>query len=113
MWQAEIDLAEACYGLTRDFPCEEALGLTSQIRRAASSVPANSAEGYGRDGRRKFIHFLRISQGSLKELESHLLLAHRVGLISREATNPILCQTDELGKMLRRLYRTLEQKGRQ
>ena len=105
-----MDLAEACFRLTRDFPREEAFGMTSQIRRSASSVPANIAEGYGRDGRREFVHFLRVAQGSLKELETHLLLSQRVGLAHPGEVEPLLYQTKELGKMLRGLYRALQQK---
>ena len=70
-----MNLAEVCYKVTKTFPKEEIYGMTSQIRRAATSVPANIAEGYGREYRQEYIQFLRIAQGSLKELETHLLLA--------------------------------------
>lgn len=69
VWQAGMTLAEACYLLTKKFPREEVYGLISRIRGAAVSIPANMAEGYGRENRGEFIQFLRISQGSLKELE--------------------------------------------
>ena len=105
-----MEVAEECFRLTHTFPREEAFGMTSQIRRSASSVPANIAEGYGRDGRREFVHFLRLAQGSLKELETHLLLSQRVGLAPAGQVEPILDHTDRLGKMLRSLYRTLQQK---
>lgn len=74
VWQRAMTLAEACYLQTRSFPREEMFGLTSQIRRAGASIAANIAEGYGREQTRTFVQFLRISQGSLKELETHLLL---------------------------------------
>ena len=61
VWQQAMDLAEACYHLTRRFPREEIYGLTPQIRRAAASIPANIAEGNGRDTRREYIQFLRIA----------------------------------------------------
>jgi four helix bundle protein len=67
-----MDLAVACYDLTRAFPQDELFGMTSQIRRAGASVPATIAEGYGRDNRGDYVHHLRIAQGSLKELETHL-----------------------------------------
>ena len=104
-------LAEACYVLTRNFPREELFGLTSQIRRAAASVPANIAEGYGREHTRSFIQALRISQGSLKELETHLLLAKRVGTAEDLDVAGPLEQCESLGKMLRALIRSLQQKG--
>lgn len=103
-----MDLAEMCYRVTRKFPKDELYGLTSQIRRAAASVPANIAEGHGRDTRGEFIQFLRIAQGSLKELETHLLLAGRIGLSSDQITAPLLARCDELGKMVRALIRSLQ-----
>src|SRR5207253_10315334 len=75
VWQEGLAFAKGCYFLTRQFPKEELFGLTSQIRRAAASIPANIAEGNGRENSKEYIHFLRIAQGSLKEVETHLLLA--------------------------------------
>jgi four helix bundle protein len=103
-----MDIGEACYLLTRDFPRDELFGMTSQIRRAAASVPANIAEGYGRDSTGEYVQFLRIAQGSLKELETHLILAARVGLTSSDLVTPILKQTDYVGRMLRSLYRAIQ-----
>jgi four helix bundle protein len=108
VWQVTMDLAVACYSLTRAFPNDELFGMTSQIRRAATSVPANIAEGYGRDNRGEYVHHLRIAQGSLKELETHLLLVQRVGLALTEDVEPILQQADRAGRMLRSLYRVLQ-----
>ena len=105
-----MSLAESCYLLTKGFPREEMFGLTSQIRRAATSIAANIAEGHGREHTRSFIQFMRISQGSLKELETHLLLSQRVKLIAQDATEPILADCQSLGRMLRTLIRTLEKK---
>ncbi len=76
VWQEAMDLAEACYRTTREFPKEGLYGITSQMRRAAVSVAANVAEGQGREGRAAFIRFVRVAQGSLKELQTHLLLSH-------------------------------------
>jgi four helix bundle protein len=84
--------------------------MTSQIRRAAVSVAANVAEGHGRENSGSFVQFLRIAQGSLKELETHLLLALRVELASTKEVEPILRQCDELGRMLRSLIRSIQRK---
>ena len=105
-----MSLAEVCYRVTRQFPREEMFGLTSQIRRAAVSVAANIAEGHGRENTRSFIQYLRISQGSLKELETHLLLCERVELASHESLEPMHQNCQQLGRMLRGLIRKLEEK---
>jgi four helix bundle protein len=104
-------LAEACYRLTRQFPREELFGLTSQVRRAAGSVPANIAEGHGRENTGSFVQHLRVSQGSLKELETHLILAERVGILGAVDLQTILAQCESLGKMLRALIRSLQDKS--
>ncbi|SPE22134.1 S23 ribosomal protein [Acidobacteriia bacterium SbA2] len=103
VWQLGMDLAEGCYLLTKRLPKDELFGMTSQIRRAASSVPANIAEGYGRDSKGEYIQFLRVAQGSLKELETHLTLSRRVGLMSESETKNVLEECDHLGRMLHRL----------
>ena len=102
-----MDLAEDCYRLTSQFPKDELYGMTSQIRRAACSVPANIAEGYGRDQTGSFVQFLRIAQGSTRELETHLLLAQRVGLMAPEAAMEPLGKCERISKMLRSLIRKL------
>jgi four helix bundle protein len=104
-------LAESCYRLTRQFPRDEQFGLTSQIRRAAGSVPANIAEGHGRENTGSFVQHLRISQGSLKELETHILLAERVAVLPAVDLQPVLAQCESLGKMLRALIRSLQEKA--
>jgi len=76
-----MDLAEAVYCQTREFPKEEGYGLTSQIRRAAVSIPSNIAEGASRAGAKEFLHFLHIARGSASELETQLLLAERIGYL--------------------------------
>jgi four helix bundle protein len=109
VWQQAMELAKVCYVLTRQFPKDELFGMTSQIRRTASSVPANIAEGNGRENRGEFIHSLRIAQGSLKELETHLLLSEQIGLTSREPAKQILDRCEAVGKMLRALIRSLQE----
>jgi four helix bundle protein len=107
-WKEAMTLAEMCYRLTGAFPREELYGITSQIRRAAVSVPANIAEGYGRENRGEYVQFLKISQGSLKELETHLLLSVRVGLLLDQAAQATLQQCDRVGRILRALIRSLQ-----
>jgi four helix bundle protein len=112
VWQEGMTLAELSYRLTRAFPREEMFGLAAQIRRAAASIPANIAEGHGRENTQSFIQYLRIAQGSLKELETHLQLAERVGLIkSGEMIDPMQ-QCEALGKMVRLLIRSLQENAR-
>ncbi|MGJ5634563.1 four helix bundle protein [Nostoc sp. CALU 1950] len=110
VWQEGMNLAESCYRVTKAFPKEETYGMTSQIRRAAVSIPANIAEGYGRKTRGEYIQFLYIAQGSLKELETHLLLAIRVELASSQTINTVLNQCELVGKILLSLIRALENK---
>jgi four helix bundle protein len=83
-------------------------GLTNQIRRAANSIPANIAEGHGRERSGNFVHFLRIAQGSLKELETHLTIAHRVGFVETESFSVMEAKCAEIGKMVRALIRSLQ-----
>ena len=110
VWQLGMWLTKECYLLTRAFPKEELFGLTSQIRRAAVSIPANIAEGNGRENTGEYIQFLRIAQGSLKELETHLILSSEVEICSTTRTAPLLKMTEDLGRMLRALIRSLQRK---
>jgi four helix bundle protein len=107
VWQQAMELAVAIYDTTRTWPKDELYGLTSQVRRAATLVPANIAEGFGRENRGSYQQFLRIAQGSLKELETHLLIAQRVGIASTRAIVPLLEQSESVGKLLRLLIRKL------
>ncbi|TIP71145.1 MAG: four helix bundle protein [Mesorhizobium sp.] len=107
VWQQAMDLTVAIYEVTRAWPKDELYGLTGQVRRAATSVPANIAEGYGRESRASYQQFLRIAQGSLKELETHLLIAQRVGITSREAVESLMAHSESVGKLLRLLIRKL------
>jgi four helix bundle protein len=103
VWQRSVDLVVACYRLSAALPPEERFGLISQIRRAATSVPANIAEGFGRWNARDFARFLAIASGSLRELETHLVVAGRLGYLSGASTQPTLGTIDELAKMLYRM----------
>ena len=108
VWQMAMTLAEECYRLTARFPKEEVYGLTSQMRRASVSIPSNIAEGHGRESTGSFIQHLRIAQGSLKELQTQLLLSTRLGLASKSDLEPLLTKCERIGKMTRSLIRKLQ-----
>ena len=110
VWQMAMNLAEQCYQVTRTFPKEEMFGMTSQIRRAAASIPANIAEGQGRQHTKEFLNHLSIARGSLKELETHLLLSQRVGLLTEAKVKPLLEMTDRISRMLSALRQALEKR---
>jgi len=103
-----MDLAADCYKLTQAFPVEERYGMTAQIRRAVSSVAANIAEGYGRETTGAFVQFLRVAQGSVRELETHLLLSARVLIVREDQVAQPLGDCERISKMLRSLIRSLE-----
>lgn len=111
VWNVGVELAVACYALTQQFPSEEKFGLTSQIRRAASSIPANVAEGYGRESGQEFMRFCRVAQGSTKELETHLIVATRVGVANPDDVDVVLEECDRVGRMLRGLIRALQERS--
>lgn len=104
-----MKLATAAYKFSLSLPNHELYGLTSQIRRSAASVPANIAEGYGRESKGAYVQHLRVAQGSLKELETHLLLSEAVELTTKDAIEYLLNQCDTVGRMLHGLIRALEQ----
>lgn len=110
VWQVAMNLAEQCYTVTRSFPKEEQFGLTSQIRRAATSVPANIAEGQGRESTKEFLKHLSIARGSLKELETHLLLSQRIGFLDPTTVERLLGLAEEIGRMLSGLRSSLRHK---
>jgi four helix bundle protein len=98
VWQKALALAHAVHLATAAFPRQELFGLSSQLRRAAVSVPSNIAEGAARASTREFIHFLHIARGSLAELETQIYLAMQAQYI--ENTGPLLSQVEEVGKLL-------------
>ncbi|RST87059.1 four helix bundle protein [Aquibium carbonis] len=107
VWQQAMDLATSVYATTKTWPKDELYGLTNQARRAATSVPANIAEGYGRELRGSYLQFLRIAQGSLKELETLLLIADRTGIAPTNSVSSLLASAESVGKLLRLLLRKL------
>jgi|SRR5687767_3626917 len=108
VWQKAIDLVVNAYRATAAFPKSETYALTSQIRRAASSIPANIAESYGRGSRKEYVQCLFIGQGSLKELETHFIVAAKLSYLTEAQAEPLLSQTDELGRMPGSLIRKLK-----
>ena len=101
IWQKSFALAKRTYDLTRAFPEEERYGLISQMRRSAVSVPSNIAEGSQRTTNRDFHSFIAIAKGSLAEVETHALLAHEIGYITKEDAEKYLGHVQEVSKMLR------------
>ena len=108
VWQKSMDLAVGAYRLTAGFPSDERYGLISQIRRCCASIPANIAEGYGRESPGAYAQQMRIAQGSLNEFETHIELARRVGILDEHSLTQSLQAAEEIGKMLRSLIRSVE-----
>ncbi len=100
VWQKSMELTIAIYGITRGFPREEAYGLTSQIRRAAVSIPSNIAEGQGRLNTREFRQFLGVARGSNCELQTQLEIARRLGLGDAQLLTDAESLSHEIGKMI-------------
>lgn len=109
VWQKAMDLVVEVYELSRKLPDDERFGLTSQMRRAAVSIPANVAEGYGRTHRGEYLHHVSMANGSLKELETHLIIAGRLSYFSKEDVRAVWERAQEIGKMLRGLMSSLAQ----
>jgi four helix bundle protein len=105
VWQKSMDLVEISYRLSSRLPPDERFGLTSQIRRASTSIPANIAEGFGRWNARDFARFAAIASGSLRELETHLIIVQRLGYLDKASVESALRLTDDLSKMLYRMRR--------
>jgi four helix bundle protein len=105
-----MDLVEGVYRLTRTRPTDERYSLIDQVRRASISVPANIAEGQGREGTREFLHHLSIARGSLCELETHLLVAQRLGYSDENAIRVAMNKAAAVGKLLHGLSRRLRER---
>ena len=110
VWQKAMQLVVDVYNLIRLLPKEETYGLSDQMRRAAISIPSNIAEGNARSSQKDMVHFLYIAQGSRAELETQLELCELIGYISKDRLEPVLMQTQEIGRMLSGLIKsTLQQ----
>jgi four helix bundle protein len=109
VWQKSIELVKQIYEFTGSFPKEELYALTDQIKRSAVSIPANIAEGSGRNTSKEFVHFLYISLGSACELETHLIIAREIGYIqSIEIHQKAI---NEIQRMLNGLINSIKTKG--
>ena len=106
-WQTGMDLLVESYRVAARLPAIERYGLASQLRRAATSIPANIAEGHGRAARGEFLHFLSIAAGSLRELQTHLEAATRLEYLPPEAVAPANDASNRVGFLLHRLRRSL------
>ena len=109
-WKKAMDLVKAVYVATRHFPKDELYVLTSQMRRAAVSIPSNIAEGYGRNTRNELHHFLGQARGSLAELETQLQIAESLGYLTSAQASGLLSASARLGRLLTGL-RTWSMKG--
>jgi four helix bundle protein len=106
-WQRSMDFVVDVYSATKAFPKEEMYGLTSQLRRSAVSVPSNIAEGQGRRADGAFRNCLSIAHGSLREAETQLILGHRLGFLGAKATDRLLEQAAEIGRLITGLANSL------
>lgn len=111
VWQKAMNFVEVCYKLTQNFPKEELFGLSSQLKRAAVSIPSNIAEGHGRISRGEYIHFLGIAQGSLRESETQLILSFRLKFLSENKLAEALAKSKEVVILLGKLIRSLKEKS--
>ncbi len=109
-WQKAVDLVEIVYRTTRSFPQEELYALTSQMRRAAVSVPSNIAEGQARTSTADFLHFLSIARGSVKELETQVIIARRLGYVNDQREIELVNSTEEVSRVISGLMSSLRSK---
>ena len=107
-WQQAMELADLVYRTSRGFPKEELFSLTSQVRRAAISIPSNIAEGSGRKSDHEFVHFLSIANGSLRELETQMLIASRIGYLVPTQLEALQQQMDTIGRLLTGLRKAIQ-----
>ena len=107
VWQRGMQFVAECYRISRAFPRSEQFGLTTQLRRAAVSLPANVAEGNGRWYRKEYLHHLSIARGSVKEAETFLRIAVMLGYVSEEGVGEALRLSDECSRMLTTMRRRL------
>jgi four helix bundle protein len=101
-WIKALEFVVDLYKHTERFPTEERYGLTSQVRKAAVSIPANIAEGAGRHSKKEFAHFLSNSQGSASELETELLIAFRLGYLDEANFSTLITQLERIGRLISR-----------
>lgn len=110
VWQKSHRLTMKIYLISKSFPIEEKFGLTSDIRRAARSVPTNLVEGYGRKGYKDALNFFNISEASLQEVKYHLILACDLKYICQKSYEEISSHADEVGRLLKGWIRSYKPK---
>jgi four helix bundle protein len=110
VWQKAMDLVETIYRTTGAFPREEIYGLTSQMRRAAVSIPSNIAEGNGRNTTRDYVHFLGMAYGSVKEVETQILIAERLRYVNSSRSDELVQLTGEIARLISGLMNSLNRK---
>lgn len=110
VWQAGMDLVEAIYRISQGFPNHEQYGLTSQMRRAAVSIPSNIAEGHARQYTKEYLYHLSVAQASLAELETQLEISARLGYIQPKPKETVLTQITSLARQLHALRNALKNK---
>lgn len=110
VWQKSISLANDLYKITEKFPKEEQFGLTNQLRRAVVSISSNIAEGSGRETSKDFAHFVSIAKGSLREIETQLIIANNLDFIDSDKLSDLQEEITELDKMLFGLRKSLKEK---
>ena len=110
VWQQSIEMVTSIYLMTQSFPKEETFGLVSQLRRASVSVPSNIAEGYARGTDKEKLHFLRISSGSMSEVETQLLLSLNLGYIDQEKYNELSEIVTSVWKQLNSLISSIKKR---
>jgi four helix bundle protein len=110
VWQKAMDVVVECYKITKTFPKNETYGLSSQLQRAAVSIPANIAEGRERQHKKEFIQHISIEYASLAELETHIQITERLNFFDKKRANQLLDKTSELGRMLNGLRNALAKK---
>jgi four helix bundle protein len=113
VWKQGMTLVEVCYRTTAAFPADERFGLSSQIRRAAISIPVNVAEGRCRHTTKAFINHVSIALGSIGELETCLELSSRLGFVSTSETEQVLKSVESVGRLLSGLHRSLKKRLQQ
>ena len=112
VWKKSVGLALATYKMTNAFPASERFGLTAQMRRAATSVPANIAEGWGRGTTKEYIHFLLLARGSLMEVETHAIISRGLAFLTEQQCGDVQTQIQEIGRMLNGLIQSLRKAHR-
>lgn len=112
VWNLSLDWVEAIYRCSASWPPDERFGLVAQVRRAAVSVAANIAEGAGRKGTGEFIQFIGVARGSLAEVETHLLIAGRLGYAGPDQLTALLADMERIGRMLSALATRLKERHR-